>query len=322
MPVDLSARIGNLVFDPAIVNAAGIFSYSHVLKRIYEAGFGGVFTKTTTLEPRKGNMEPVFAHVTEETDINSFGLPNPGYEKMRDDLKEVYPLPVPLIASIFGETKEKLVKVAAGLEKYCDSLEINFSCPNPMEGERPGLWIGRDPELVESYTKAVKESVKKPVITKLSYAVYDIVEIAMAAERGGADAISAINTIPDGMKIDIYAKRPVLSTKFGGVSGRGIKPLAIGVVYKIYENVNIPIIGIGGMTIGDRERIGVKDAVEMYMAGASVIGFGSTFKGKSTRNLSLSLPSFRNDLIDLLRDEMINVSSISELVGIAHKKKR
>jgi len=314
--MDLSAKIGNLVFDPALSIESGIFSQPHVLEKISEYDIGAVFAKSTGLKPRKGNMEPVVVQATEETLLNAMGLPNSGYRNLREELKEVYPLRTgkKLICSVFGDTEDEIAEVATGLEDYCDGIELNFSCPNIKPCETTGVTIGRDPKRVESFTKAVTDKVKKPVIVKLTPSVYDIGEVARAAERAGATAISAINTVPGGMVIDIYAKRPVLSAKYGGVSGRGILSLGVGAVSKIYESVKIPIIGGGGATFAE-------DVIQFYEAGADVVGLGTAFyqNGETlgAEKVGAYLKGLRLDIEKIL--EKMNVSNIREIKGVAHE---
>jgi dihydroorotate dehydrogenase (NAD+) catalytic subunit len=310
--MDLSAKIGNLKIEPAIMNASGIFSYPYVLKRISEYGIGALVTKSIGREPREGFMEPILVQATEETFINAVGLPNPGYKLAEEELKEVYPLPKPLICSIFGSNEEELKEIATSLEDCCDAFELNFSCPNLRKDEKYGIVIGRDPELVKKYTKAVKENVRKPIIVKLTPNVYDIGKVAKAAEEAGADAVAAINTLYPAMKIDIYAKRPVLTAKFGGVSGKGVKSIGVAAVYSIYESVRVPIIGIGGIETAE-------DIVEYVEAGADAVGIGTAFIGKRAEQVGDYLKQLRMDLEKLLQDERINVSSLSELKGIAHE---
>lgn len=313
--MDLSARIGNLIIDPAISISSGIFSQPHILEKMAEYDAGAVFIKSVGLNPRKGNMEPTVVQATNETLLNAMGLPNPGYRNLREELKEIYPLRngKKLICSVFGDTEEEIVEVAKGVEDYCDGLEANYSCPNIREGEKTGVTIGRDPKRVESFTQALTDNVKKPVIVKLTPHVYDIGEVAQAAEHAGAAAISAINTVPGGMVIDIYAERPVLSAKYGGVSGRGILPIGVGAVYKIYESVKIPIIGGGGATRAE-------DVIQYVEAGADVVGLGTAFyqNGRvlSTEQIGTYLKDLRLDIEKILDKK--NKSSLKELKGVAH----
>jgi dihydroorotate dehydrogenase (NAD+) catalytic subunit len=312
--MNLSAKIGNLKIDPAIMNASGIFSYPHILKMISGYDFGALVTKSIGIEPREGFMEPILVQSSDETWLNAVGLPNPGHKLAKEELTEFYPLPKPLICSIFGGTEEELVDIAVSLKDCCDAYELNFSCPNIREGEKSGMVIGKDPELVGRYTKAVRKITRKPIIVKLTPNVdaEKLKAVAKAAEEAGADAISAINTVAPGMEIDIYAKKPVLTAKFGGVSGAGIMPIGIAAVYSIYETVKIPIIGIGGIRTAE-------DVIKYVEAGADAVGIGSAFIDKTTEEVGRYLTQLRTKLQTLLADERLGASSLKELKGVAHE---
>lgn len=304
--MDLSAQIKNLKIDPAVTNVSGILSQPQIIKRISNYDIGAFFTKSTGIEPREGFLEPVVYHDGKIT-LNAFGLANPGYKITREELEEIYPLNKPLIASIFGENEEEFIEIATGLEDYCDGFKLNVSCPNIKEGEKSGITIGRDPELVKKYTKAVKEHVKKPVIVKLTPNVPNIETIAKAAEDGGADAISAINTVAPATVIDAHSGKHVLTNKYGGLSGPSIKPIGIAAVRKIYNTVKIPVIGMGGAKT-------FQDAIEYYRAGASVVGFGTVMAYKKTKNVGKFFENLKSDLERIL--EEMGVSSLKEIIGI------
>lgn len=308
--MDLSANICGLKIDPAWGNGSGVFSKLERLKKIMEYDIGWGFVKSTGLKPRAGNLEPTIAQITEDTFINAMGLPNCGYRNLKEELKELYPFNKPIVCSVYGETEDETAEVAKYLEDCCDAVELNFSCPNIKPNERTGVTIGRDPERVRSFTEAVKNKVNKPVIVKLTPSVYDIGEIAKAAEDAGADAISAINTMPGGMLIDIYAKKPVLTAKFGGVSGRGIKGIAVGSIYKIYESVDVPVIGGGGIT-------NAKDLIEIVEAGASVGSISTDFREKRNSEIEMSLIGM-GGAVEIILEKM-GASSLKELVGVAHE---
>ena len=224
----------------------------------------------------------------------------------------------PLILSIFESSEEKLVEVAKCLEGYCDALELNLSCPNIAPGEKTGMTVGRDAKLVKSYAKAVKDNVSKPVIVKLSPNPYiddreKFREIVLAA-AGHCDAISAINTIAGGMTIDINARKPVLAAKYGGLSGKPVKPIAVGCVYTIYETLSkngfdIPIIGLGGISTAE-------DVIEFAEAGASAVGIGTAFMNKTMEDTGVYLYQLNCDLENLLKK--MGSKSLKELVGAAH----
>jgi len=234
--------------------------------------------------------------------LNAIGLSNPGIREFVDEIKIVKKTKKPIIGSIIGSNEDEFGKLARSIGNYVDVIEINVSCPNV---EKIGQEIGKDPELVGKIVKKVKGSVDAPAIAKLSPNVNDIAEIAKAAEKAGADAITAINTLGPGMAINIEAKQPVLANKFGGMSGPAIKPIAVANVYKIYEAVKIPIIGTGGILTG-------KDAIEMLMAGASAVGVGSAVYYRG------------NNVFEMIKKEMIQwmkknkVKTLKEIIGIAH----
>jgi dihydroorotate dehydrogenase (NAD+) catalytic subunit len=305
------------------MNASGIFSFLPVLKRISGFKIGALVTKSSCLGGKEGFENPIFVRCSDEAWINAVGLPNSGCESKRKELEESYPhfrsIKKPLIASLFEGDSKNLGKAVTKLDNFCDAFELNLSCPNLMPGEKIGIVIGREPKLIGEYTKAARESTKKPVIVKLSAGPYiddkeRIKEIALSAATAGADAISAINTVSGGMKINIFAKKPVLAAKYGGMSGKAIKPLGIGCVYTIYETLksngyNIPVIGIGGIETAE-------DVVEYVEAGASAVAIGTAFLNKSMEELELYLLNLNNRLETMLKD--LGVSKLQDLVGAAH----
>ena len=322
--MDISARIENLKIDPAILNASGILSYAPVLKAISEFQIGALVTKSTCYDGKEGFENPILAKCSAEAWINAVGLPNSGCASKRKELKEVYPhfksIKKPLIVSLFESNSEKLRAAIILLDDFCDAFELNFSCPNLMPGEKTGMVIGRDPDLVKQYTKTANEATKKPIIIKLSPGPYlddkeRIKEIALSAATAGASAISAINTVPSGMKIDIFAKKPVLDAKYGGLSGRAIKPIGMGCVYTIYEELqsngyNIPIIGIGGIETAE-------DIIEYIEAGASAVAIGPALVGKRLEHLKNYFSDLVLNLEILLGS--LEVNSLKEIRGIAHE---
>ena len=319
--MDLSTDIAGLNINPAIMNASGIFSFPSVLEKISRFKIGALVTKSICLNEREGNENPVFVQCSDESWINAVGLPGPGSKLKKEELKEIHPhlksINKPLITSIFESSKEKIANVANILEDTCDAFELNFSCPNLMPGEKTGIMIGRDPSLVESYTRAVRSITKKPIIVKLSPGPYlddqeKIKAIAISAVNSGASAISAINTIPSGMKIDIHAKKPVLAAKYGGLSGRAIKPIGIGCVYTIYKAIpnEVPIIGIGGIATAN-------DIIEYVEAGASAVAIGTAFVNKSLSDIENYLSDLVTNLEEILAE--LGVDKLRELRGIAHE---
>jgi len=319
----LSANIAGLKIDPAIMNASGIFSFPSVLKRLSNLKLGAFVTKSACYDGKEGFENPIFTKCSEEAWINAVGLPNAGAESKKKELEEVYPhfkpIGKPLIVSLFDNSTEKLKKSILLLNDFCDAFELNLSCPNLMPGEKIGIVIGRDPKLVKEYTRAAKESTKKPIIVKLSAGPYiddreKIKEIALSAALSGADAISVTNTISGGMKIDIHAKKPVLAAKYGAMSGKAIKPFGIGCTYTIYEALqssgySIPIIGIGGIETAE-------DIVEYIEAGASAVAIGTAFVNKSLEEIELYLLNLNNSLERILKD--LGANKLRDLVGAAH----
>ncbi|MEM3030804.1 MAG: dihydroorotate dehydrogenase [Candidatus Micrarchaeia archaeon] len=230
------------------------------------AGAGAVTSKSCSLEAKKGHELPAVIHWNNIV-MNAVGLSNPGVEETVAELKEYKRMSrVPLIASVFADSPENFAKVAAGIsEARPDFIELNLSCPHAAKGD---ILFADSPEAAAEVIARVKEAVKAPVFAKLSPNVRNIAAIAKACAEAGADGITAVNTLGPGMKIDIHARKPVLGNKFGGVSGPGLKPIAVKCVYDIARAVDVPIIGMGGILTGE-------DAVEFLMAGASAVGIGS-----------------------------------------------
>ena len=313
MKMDLSANIADIRIDPAIMNASGTLSFPSVLKRLAPY-LGAVMLKSVGYEEREGNETPVFVQCSKEAYINAVGLPNPGYRAIAKEL-EAAAIEKPIGVSIFADAPEKLAEMAAYLNR-ADFFELNLSCPNTIGDEKIGVEIGKDPELVRQYVSVVRQATNKPVLVKLSPASYihsrdRIRDIAKAVVDGGADGITAINTIPGGMKIDIYARQPVLSAKYGGVSGKAIKPVGIGCVYAIREAVGnkVPIIGIGGIETAE-------DIMEYVMAGADAVAIGTAFAGKNTEEIGQYISRLTADLGALVKE--FRVDSLHELRSAAH----
>jgi len=232
-----------------------------------EYGAGIVTSKSLTLKPRTGHKGPVIAEF-EGGFLNCMGLCNPG---IVDGLAEIDQFKersnTPVIASVFATNTKDFLKLTKHVNKSkADFLELNLSCPNVFD--EFGIPLAASQDEVYKITKAVKQISTLPIITKLSPNVYDIVSIAKAAESAGTDALCMINTVGPGMMIDTKMIKPVLFNKFGGLSGPCVKPIALKLIYQTYSAVNIPIIGMGGVTYGE-------DAIEMLMAGAQVIGVGT-----------------------------------------------
>ncbi|HEY9246120.1 MAG TPA: dihydroorotate dehydrogenase [Candidatus Methanoperedens sp.] len=258
----LSFTLTGLELKNPLMLAAGIMGTTGAsMKRIAQSGAGAVITKSVGIEQRSGHRNPSMVEV-DCGYLNAMGLPNPSYRNFQDEIEVAKEGGVPVIASIFGGCSLDFSEIAGAL--HADAFELNVSCPH---AHGYGAEIGTDPGLVEDITRAVKSATDVPVWVKLTPNVTDIKEIGLAAQKGGADAVVAINTVR-AMAIDIESGYPILGNKFGGLSGRAIKPVAVKCVYDLYETLDIPVIGVGGI-------YDWKDAIEFIMAGAKAVEIGS-----------------------------------------------
>jgi len=303
--VDLSNTFLGLKAPNPTVLASGFMGVTGLsLASAAAHGAGMVTIKSLSLEPRKGHKTPVIVGFDSGM-LNAVGLSNPGVQNGVDELKVAKKKSgVPVIASVFADSAENFAKAAAAvMPAEPDLLEIDISCPN-VDSEF-GIPFAADPKAAADVTRAVKKVISVPLIVKLSPNVTAIAPIAKSVEAAGADALNCINTLK-GMVIDPVARRPVLTNKFGGISGPALKPVAIRCVYECYKAVKIPIIGTGGVTTG-------KDAVEMMMAGASAVGVGSAlyYRGLDAFKLITS------EMKDWMKKE--GFKSPQELVGLAHE---
>jgi len=259
----VECEAGGLKLSNPTILAAGIMGTTGAsLKRIVGLGAGAVITKSIGIEPKYGHHNPTMVAL-ECGYINAMGLPNPSYKEFSRELKVAKEASAPVIASIFGATADEFTEIARGLPG-ADAYELNVSCPHAIGY---GMQVGTDPALVKSITKAVKSAVSVPVWVKLTPNVTDIREIGLAAQEGGADAVVAINTLK-AMAIDVDTGYPILGNVHGGLSGPAIKPVAVRCVYDLYDALEIPVIGVGGVSSW-------ADAVEMMMAGACAVEIGS-----------------------------------------------
>ena len=266
MDKNLCVDIAGVTLKNPVLTASGTFGSGREYSEFIDLNkLGGVTVKGVSHTPWEGNPPPRIAE-TQGGMLNSIGLQNPGAaEFIRRDLPFLRKFDTKIIVNLCGHTLEEYVQVARDFADVdIDMLELNISCPNITQG---GLAFGTDEKLVEQVVGALKRQVRVPLIVKLSPNVTDITAIAQAAQRGGADALSLINTLM-GMKIDIHRRRPVLANKFGGLSGPAVKPVALRMVYQVAKQVSIPIIGMGGITTGE-------DAIEFIMAGATAIAVGT-----------------------------------------------
>ncbi len=287
-----------------IMPASGCFGFGKEYSEFYDLStLGAICVKAVTPSVRQGNPTPRVA----ETDggmLNAIGLQNPGLDHvMEHELRWLESFDVPVIVNIAGNTVEEYMHVAKTVSKAknVNAVELNISCPNVKEG---GITFGTDPHVAKELTSRVKDVCEVPVYVKLSPNVTDIVSIAKAVEKGGADGLSMINTLL-GMRLDLKTGKPIIANETGGLSGAAIKPVAVRMIHGVSQEVSIPIIGMGGVTSAD-------DALELILAGASAVAVG-------TQNFvdPYACPTIINDLEKKL--EEYDVEHITELVGRSWK---
>ncbi|MHA1272608.1 MAG: dihydroorotate dehydrogenase [Promethearchaeota archaeon] len=299
----LECNIAGLNLKSPIILASGILGVAYSsMKRIIDAGAGAVTTKSIGPKPRKGYKNPSIIELFPDTFINSVGLANPGIDYFQNEIKEIKKNRITLIVSVFGDSTESYIEVAKKAQKAgADAIEINISCPHAEVSS-----IGIDANLTYLTVSAVKKEISIPVFVKLNPNVTDIVAIGKAAEKAGADAVVAINTI-SAMVIDINTQHPILSHGSGGLSGKAIHPIAIKKVYDLYRALKIPIIGCGGI-------YNWKDVIEFFLAGASAVQIGTAlYKGESI------ITEIIKGLESYLKSH--SFESIKQLIGLAHNFK-
>lgn len=262
---DMRVNIAGVEWSNPVTTASGTFGFGFEYGEYFDLSrLGAVCLKALSKVPRQGNPSPRIAE-TPKGILNSVGLQNPGAEYFIENyLPKLREYDTKLIANLCGSSIEDYIEVAEVLGDKVDMFELNISCPNVKVG---GMAFGTDPKMTEEITRRVKEVSKCPLIVKLSPNVTDICEIAKAAEAGGADALSLINTLL-GMRIDIRTKRPVLKNNMGGLSGPAVLPVAVRMIYQVHNAVSLPIIGMGGVSTGE-------DAIELMLAGASAVAVGT-----------------------------------------------
>lgn len=263
---NLSVEICGVKFKNPVIAASGTYGFGREFDEVYDISqIGGISTKGLTVEPRLGNPVPRIAE-GDSVILNAVGLQNPGVEKfIKDDLDFLKSKGIVIIANVAGRTLEDYAAICKRLDGLVDMVELNISCPNVRAG---GMALGIKPENIREVTSITKEQLKKtPLIVKLSPNVESIPVNAQAAQEGGADCISLVNTFT-GMVIDIERRKPIIANNTGGVSGAGIKPIALRMVYEAAHAVKIPVIGMGGISSGT-------DAIEFMMAGAKAVQVGT-----------------------------------------------
>ncbi len=302
--VSLKTTLCGIELDNPIIPASGTYGFGYEFAELYDINIlGSLSFKGTTLEARFGNPTPRIAECPSGM-LNAVGLQNPGVDSVIENelprLRKVFKKPV--MANVSGFSEYEYVSTVEKLDSEADIgwFEINISCPNVHGG---GMSFGTSPEAAGEITKAVRRVTQKPLIIKLSPNVTDIASIAKACEASGADGISLINTLL-GMRIDLKKRAPLLANKTGGYSGPAIKPVAIRMVYQVYDAVKIPIVGMGGISTAE-------DVIEFMMAGATAVEVGAA---------NLVNPYACRDIIENLPKvmEKYRIQSLSEIIGAAH----
>ena len=303
--VDISTELCGIKLDNPVIPASGTYGFGYEFAELYDINvLGSLSFKGTTREPRFGNPTPRIAECPSGM-LNAVGLQNPGVDAVIANelpkLRAVFHKPV--MANVSGFSEAEYVETVEKLDAEDDIgwFEVNISCPNVHGG---GMSFGTSPEAAGEITRAVRRVTKKPLIIKLSPNVTDIVSIAKACEAAGADGISLINTLL-GMRIDLKKRAPLIANKTGGYSGPAIKPVAVRMVYQVYEGVKIPIVGMGGISTAE-------DVIEFMMAGATAVEVGAA---------NLVDPFASKKIIeDLPRVmEKYRISSLKEIIGAAHR---
>ncbi len=301
--VNTKVNLCGITLDNPVIPASGTFGFGYEFAELYDINILGTFSfKGTTREARFGNPTPRIAECKNGM-INAVGLQNPGVHKVKSEelpkMKKVFTKPV--MANVSGFSTDDYVYTVEQLENedQIGWFEVNISCPNVHGG---GMAFGTSPDAAAAVTKAVRKVTKKPLIIKLSPNVTDIVSIAKACEDAGADGVSLVNTLL-GMRIDLKTKKPVIANKMGGFSGDAIFPVALRMVYQVAHAVNIPVVGMGGVS-------SASDVIEMMLAGATAVEVGAAnlIEPFACKNIIEDLPSTM---------EKYGISSLSEIIGIA-----
>ena len=303
---NLSVNLCGVTLKNPVIAASGTYGFGREFNELYDIGtIGGVSTKGLTCEARLGNPTPRIAE-SRGVILNAVGLQNPGVEHfIQHDLEWLKSTGTAVIANVAGKTLEDYKTICEKLDGLVDMIELNISCPNVKSG---GMAFGIKPQSVEEVTKTAKSGLKKtPLMVKLSPNVESIATNALAAQNGGADAISLINTLT-GMAIDIERRRPIIANNTGGVSGAGVKPVAVRMVYEASQAVSIPVVGMGGITCAE-------DAIEFLMAGATAVQVGTA---------NFTDPFAMPKVIDGLNAwcDRHGIANVSELTGVLQLNQR
>ena len=302
--VNTKVTLCGIELDNPIIPASGTFGFGYEFAELYDINVLGTLSfKGTTLSPRFGNPTPRIAECPSGM-LNAVGLQNPGVDKVISEelpkLRRVFNKKT--MANVSGFSLEEYTETVRRLDTVEDIgwFEVNISCPNVHGG---GMSFGTSPEMAETVTRAVRDVTKKPIIIKLSPNVTDIVSIAKACEAGGADGVSLINTLM-GMRIDLKRRKPIIANKTGGYSGPAIKPVAVRMIYQVFDAVRIPIVGMGGVSTAE-------DVIELMLAGATAVEVGAE---------NLVNPYACRDIINALPSvmEKYGIKDLNEIIGGAH----
>lgn len=302
--IDLTTELASITLRNPIITCSGTYGFGEEYAAYCPVeALGGITLKGITPLPRLGNPVPRLSE-TPAGLLNAVGLENPGLEEFLNSyLPKVRKLPTAVIANISGFSLEDYTQMARALQRVSGlaALEVNISCPNVKHG---GMHFGTDPESAQEVIKAVIAETDLPIIAKLSPNVTDIVAMARAVQLGGADAISLINTLL-GMSIDLDRQRPTLGNTFGGLSGPAIRPVAVRMVWQVFQAIDLPIIGMGGITTW-------QDAVEFLLAGATAVSIGTG---------NFVNPQAPLEIVQGIQNycEKQGIASVRDLVGLAHK---
>ncbi|NLX47729.1 MAG: dihydroorotate dehydrogenase [Euryarchaeota archaeon] len=266
-----------------------------------KGGAGALVTKSIGSAPREGHKNPTLVEL-EFGYMNAMGLPNPGIDAFGEEMYEAGKAGIPIVGSVFGASAEEFASLSKRMQEFgAEAIELNLSCPH---AKGYGMEMGVDPDVVASIISEVKAAVAVPVFAKLTPNTHRLIDVALAAEKAGVDAIVAINTLK-AMKIDVDAMRPVLSNRYGGLSGPAVRGVGVRCVYELYEALNIPVIGVGGIEDW-------RSALEYIMAGAAAVQIGSGVGRVGPRvfgDICSGISSYM---------EVNRLRNISQLVGVAH----
>ena len=299
---DLSVEVCGLKLRNPTMLASGVLDETgKSMVEVAKSGAGAIVTKSVGSTPREGHGTPSVVEL-ENGLLNAMGLPNPGIDLYSEEIEIALTAGVPVIGSVFGGTEDEIASLAAKMEGTgVHAVELNLSCPH---ARGYGTEIGSTPELVESICRKAKSRTSIPIFAKLTPNTPSIGDLALAAERGGADAVVAINTLK-GMAISPEARMPILANKVGGLSGPAIKPVGVRCVFEIHEAVDIPVIGVGGIASG-------RDAVEYIMAGASAVQIGTAVWMHGPGIFS----KVSGEVLKFMKEN--SYSKVKDMVGVAH----